>query len=149
MRRTKDAEDGSEGVVGLPCKTIVTCCVNLSAEEREYYDHVESEAQNTLREYLDTDTILRNYSTVLHILLRLRQICNDMELCPPGILQSFLRPAALEGNISSLSASLILLSYLKIALRENMTENQFCLILARMDELFIESIRQTIFPFFF
>ncbi|XP_042457247.1 putative SWI/SNF-related matrix-associated actin-dependent regulator of chromatin subfamily A member 3-like 1 [Zingiber officinale] len=95
LRRTKYAEDGSGGVVGLPRKTIVTCYVNLSAEELEFYDHIESEAQNTLREYLDTDTLLRNYSTVLHILLRLRQICNDMELCPSDI-QSFLPPSALE-----------------------------------------------------
>ncbi|URE38182.1 hypothetical protein MUK42_06738 [Musa troglodytarum] len=96
LRRTKAAENGSTGLVGLPSKTIETCFVELSAEEREQYDRLESEAQNTIREYIDADTILHNYSTVLHIILRLRQICNDVALCPSDI-KSFLPSNALEG----------------------------------------------------
>ncbi|URE38177.1 hypothetical protein MUK42_06738 [Musa troglodytarum] len=95
LRRTKAAENGSTGLVGLPSKTIETCFVELSAEEREQYDRLESEAQNTIREYIDADTILHNYSTVLHIILRLRQICNDVALCPSDI-KSFLPSNALE-----------------------------------------------------
>ncbi|XP_010909058.1 putative SWI/SNF-related matrix-associated actin-dependent regulator of chromatin subfamily A member 3-like 1 [Elaeis guineensis] len=95
LRRTKDNQSGNKSMVGLPTKTIETCLVELSAEEREYYDHMESEAQNTVREYIDADTVLRNYSTVLHIILRLRQICNDMALCPSDI-KSFLPSDTLE-----------------------------------------------------
>ncbi|XP_038976199.1 LOW QUALITY PROTEIN: putative SWI/SNF-related matrix-associated actin-dependent regulator of chromatin subfamily A member 3-like 1 [Phoenix dactylifera] len=95
LRRTKDTQSGNKSVVGLPPKTIETCFVELSAEECEYYDHMESEAQNTVREYIDADTVLRNYSTVLHIILRLRQICNDMALCPSDI-KSFLPSDTLE-----------------------------------------------------
>ncbi|CAL9760025.1 unnamed protein product [Musa acuminata subsp. burmannicoides] len=95
LRRTKAAENGSKGLVGLPSKTIETCFVELSAEEREQYDRLESEAQNTIREYIDADTVLHNYSTVLHIILRLRQICNDVSLCPSDI-KSFLPSNALE-----------------------------------------------------
>ncbi|THU47484.1 hypothetical protein C4D60_Mb09t16010 [Musa balbisiana] len=95
LRRTKSAENGSKGLVGLPSKTIETCFVELSAEEREQYDRLESEAQNTIREYIDADTVLHNYSTVLHIILRLRQICNDVALCPSDI-KSFLPSNALE-----------------------------------------------------
>ncbi|URE38178.1 hypothetical protein MUK42_06738 [Musa troglodytarum] len=97
LRRTKAAENGSTGLVGLPSKTIETCFVELSAEEREQYDRLESEAQNTIREYIDADTILHNYSTVLHIILRLRQICNDVALCPSDI-KSFLPSNALEAS---------------------------------------------------
>ncbi|KAJ8472036.1 hypothetical protein OPV22_026379 [Ensete ventricosum] len=95
LRRTKAAENGSKCLVGLPSKTIETCFVELSAEEREQYDRLESEAQNTIREYIDADTVLHNYSTVLHIILRLRQICNDVALCPSDI-KSFLPSNALE-----------------------------------------------------
>lgn len=97
LRRTKAAENGSKGLVGLPSKTIESCFVELSAEEREQYDRLESEAQNTIREYIDADTVLHNYSTVLHIILRLRQICNDVALCPSDI-KSFLPSNALEGK---------------------------------------------------
>ncbi|CAD5167909.1 unnamed protein product [Musa acuminata subsp. malaccensis] len=95
LRRTKAAENGSKGLVGLPSKTIETCFVELSAEEREQYDRLETEAQNTIREYIDADTVLHNYSTVLHIILRLRQICNDVALCPSDI-KLFLPSNALE-----------------------------------------------------
>lgn len=102
LRRTKEVPDGGEGLVGLPPKTVETCLVELSAEERECYDKMESEAQNTVREFINSDTVLRNYSTVLHIILRLRQICDDVALCPPNI-KSLLPSNALEGislNIS-------------------------------------------------
>ncbi|KAJ4751892.1 hypothetical protein LUZ62_086297 [Rhynchospora pubera] len=95
LRRTKDVPDGGESLVGLPPKTVETCLVELSAEERECYDKMESEAQSTVREFLDSDTVLRNYSTVLHIILRLRQICDDVALCPPDI-KSLLPSNALE-----------------------------------------------------
>lgn len=100
-------------MVGLPTKTIETCLVELSAVEREHYDHMESEAQNTVREYIDADSVLRNYSTVLHIILLLRQICNNMALCPSDI-KSFLPSDTLEGNIFSLIFNLMFLKRLLI-----------------------------------
>ncbi|KAG9454866.1 hypothetical protein H6P81_007770 [Aristolochia fimbriata] len=78
LRRTKD----SGSLVGLPPKVVQTCFVELSAEERELYDRMESEAKQTVKEYMDRQSMLRNYSTILHIILRLRQICNDVALCP-------------------------------------------------------------------
>jgi SWI/SNF-related matrix-associated actin-dependent regulator of chromatin subfamily A3 len=96
LRRTKEVPDGGEGLIGLPPKTVETCLVDLSVEERECYDKMESEAQNAVREFIDSDTVLRNYSTVLHIILRLRQICDDVALCPPNI-KSLLPSNALEG----------------------------------------------------
>ncbi|KAG1327714.1 SWI/SNF-related matrix-associated actin-dependent regulator of chromatin subfamily A member 3-like 1 [Cocos nucifera] len=69
LRRTKDNQSGNKSMVGLPTKTIETCVVELSAEERVYYDHMESEAQNT--------------------------ICNHMALCPSDI-KSFLPSDTIE-----------------------------------------------------
>ncbi|XP_072975631.1 putative SWI/SNF-related matrix-associated actin-dependent regulator of chromatin subfamily A member 3-like 1 [Typha angustifolia] len=85
LRRTKTAQNGKGNLVALPPKIVETYFVDLSAEERERYDVMESEAQNTVREYMNADTVLHNYSTVLHIILRLRQICNDVALCPSDI----------------------------------------------------------------
>ncbi|XP_058209462.1 putative SWI/SNF-related matrix-associated actin-dependent regulator of chromatin subfamily A member 3-like 1 [Rhododendron vialii] len=80
LRRTKD-----KGLIGLPPKTVETCFVELSAEERELYDRMESEAKSVVRNYIHTGSVTRNYSTVLSILLRLRQICTDLALCPSDL----------------------------------------------------------------
>ncbi|KAK3127858.1 hypothetical protein QOZ80_7AG0579280 [Eleusine coracana subsp. coracana] len=82
LRRTKDMETGSKSMVNLPSKTVMACYIDLSAEEREYYDQMELEGKNKMQEFGDRDSILRNYSTVLYFILRLRQLCNDVALCP-------------------------------------------------------------------
>ncbi|CAK9143667.1 unnamed protein product [Ilex paraguariensis] len=80
LRRTKD-----KSLVGLPPKTIETCFVELSPEERELYDQMEAEAKNIVRNYISADSVMCNYSTVLSIILRLRQICTDLALCPSDL----------------------------------------------------------------
>ncbi|XP_028761472.1 putative SWI/SNF-related matrix-associated actin-dependent regulator of chromatin subfamily A member 3-like 1 isoform X2 [Neltuma alba] len=80
LRRTKD-----KALVGLPPKTVETCFVELLEEERKLYDQIESRAKNIVAGYFNDGSITRNYSTVLGIILRLRQICTDMALCPSDI----------------------------------------------------------------
>ncbi|CAL8168546.1 unnamed protein product [Prunus armeniaca] len=80
LRRTKD-----KGLIGLPPKTIETCYVELSGEERKLYDQMEGEAKSVVRNYFDAGSMMRNYSTVLSIILRLRQICTDLALCPSDL----------------------------------------------------------------
>jgi len=82
LRRTKDTESGSKSVIALPPKTVVACYIELSAEDREFYDQMELEGRNKMLEFGDRDSISRNYSTVLFFILRLRQLCNDVALCP-------------------------------------------------------------------
>lgn len=94
LRRTKD----SKNLVGLPDKILQTCYVELSPEEREQYDRMETEAQSAVREYIDNGTVMRNYSCILQIILRLRQICDDMALCPSD-LKSLISSNTLEGII--------------------------------------------------
>lgn len=91
LRRTKD-----KGLIGLPIKTIETCYVELSREERELYDHMEGEAKNIVQDYIGSRSIMRNYSTILSIILRLRQICTDSALCPSDI-KSLLPSNNIEG----------------------------------------------------
>ncbi|KAK6127214.1 hypothetical protein DH2020_039057 [Rehmannia glutinosa] len=80
LRRTKD-----KGLVGLPSKSIETYYVNLREEERKVYDQMEEEARNIVKVYISDETVVRNYSTVLSILVRLRQICTDLALCPADL----------------------------------------------------------------
>ncbi|KAL6272440.1 hypothetical protein ACE6H2_023132 [Prunus campanulata] len=80
LRRTKDKVR-----IGLPSKTVDICYVELSAEERELYDEMEGEAKSVVRNYTSADSVMRKYSTVLSIILQLRQICTDSALCPSGL----------------------------------------------------------------
>lgn len=93
LRRTKD-----KGLIGLPPKSVETCFVELSAEERELYDQMEAEGKCVIRDYIDAGSVMRNYSTVLGIILRLRQICTDVALCP-----SDLRSLLLSNNIEGIT----------------------------------------------
>lgn len=98
LRRTKE-----NGLVGLPSKSIETFFVNLREEERRIYDQMEEEARKIVKGYMSDESVVRNYSTVLSILVRLRQICTDLALCPAD-LRALLPPSQIEGNQSDLTA---------------------------------------------
>ena len=80
LRRTKE-----QNLLGLPRKSVRICHVDLLHEERELYDRMEEEAKKVVKNYLNDGSVTRNYSTVLSIILRLRQICTDVALCPHEI----------------------------------------------------------------
>uniref|UniRef100_A0A7N0TAB6 DNA/RNA helicase protein n=1 Tax=Kalanchoe fedtschenkoi TaxID=63787 RepID=A0A7N0TAB6_KALFE len=80
LRRTKDT-----ALMSLPAKSVETCFVELSSEERELYDHIEGEAKNLFKTYINNGNVVGQYATMLTIILRLRQICVCMELCPPDM----------------------------------------------------------------
>ncbi|KAL6539756.1 hypothetical protein OROHE_011527 [Orobanche hederae] len=90
LRRTKE-----KGLVGLPSKSIQTFYVDLHDEERRVYDQMEEEARNIVKVYITDESMVRNYSTVLSILVRLRQICTDLALCPVD-LRALLPPSQIE-----------------------------------------------------
>lgn len=93
LRRTKE-----KGLVGLPSKTIETFFVDLRDEERRVYDQMEEEARKIVKDYMSNESVVRNYSTVLSILVRLRQICTDLALCPAD-LRALLPQSRIEGNL--------------------------------------------------
>ncbi|KAJ9544195.1 hypothetical protein OSB04_023902 [Centaurea solstitialis] len=84
LRRTKD-----KALVGLlPSKTVITCNVELSVDERNVYDRMETEAKAFVERFISVGSVTHNYSTILSIILRLRQICTHMELCPVDVRSS-------------------------------------------------------------
>ena len=93
LRRTKD-----KGIIGLPQKTIETCYIDLSKEERELYDQMERAAKNVVQGYIDAGGPTYNYTTVLSIILRLRQICTNLALCPSDI-KSLIPSNNIEGMV--------------------------------------------------
>lgn len=80
LRRTKE-----KTLVDLPSKTLETVYVELSGEEREIYDHMELRAKAIVTEFIYAEGSLKSYLTVLSALVRLRQICTDVAMCPPNL----------------------------------------------------------------
>eukprot|EP00268_Persea_americana_P041036 TRINITY_DN4086_c1_g2_i1.p1 TRINITY_DN4086_c1_g2~~TRINITY_DN4086_c1_g2_i1.p1 ORF type:complete len:369 (-),score=58.28 TRINITY_DN4086_c1_g2_i1:122-1228(-) len=98
LRRTKYLQIGSKSLVELPPKIVETCFVDLSPEEREQYDLMESNARMLLKGFIRNNSAMRNYSTIFRIILRLRQICNCVELCP-----SDMRPPCPSSSLGDIS----------------------------------------------
>lgn len=77
LRRTKDT-----ALVGLPPKIVETCHVELSFEERKLYDEVKEEIKSLMMHHNSNDRLVSSYSTILSMILRLRQICADFSMVP-------------------------------------------------------------------
>ncbi|KAK2981077.1 hypothetical protein RJ640_012032, partial [Escallonia rubra] len=93
LKRSKD-----NTLIGLPPKTVETCYVDLFEEERELYDQMEGEAKKFVQVYFSADRVTSNLFPLLSIILRLRQICTNVALCP-----SDLRASILSSNIEDVS----------------------------------------------
>nr|ATG70978.1 DNA/RNA helicase protein [Cupressus sempervirens] len=85
LRRTKDMKINGQRLVELPPKFVEIHLVELCDEERQLYDRLEAEGKKVVQHFIKSGTVLNNYSTVLQILLRLRQLCDDPALCPSDI----------------------------------------------------------------
>ncbi|KAF2539672.1 hypothetical protein F2Q68_00023332 [Brassica cretica] len=59
--------------------------LNFLRKNRQLYDHMEGEAKGVVQNLINSGSLMRNYSTVLSIILRLRQLCDDISLCPPEL----------------------------------------------------------------
>ncbi|KAF5390137.1 hypothetical protein D9757_003784 [Collybiopsis confluens] len=75
LRRKKDSKLDGKILIELPPKEITLQRLGFSEEEREIYNAVEKSMQMEFNRFLRAGTVLKNYSTVLVLLLRLRQCC--------------------------------------------------------------------------
>lgn len=89
LRRTKDMKINGQCLVELPPKYVQIHPVELSHEERELYNNVETEGRKVVQNFINSGTVLHNYSSILQIILRLRQICDDASLCPSDVESLF------------------------------------------------------------
>ncbi|GAA5866871.1 hypothetical protein JCM3774_004583 [Rhodotorula dairenensis] len=75
LRRKKDSKLDGRELITLPAKIITMHELEFSPEEREIYEMVETKAQQKFNKFLKAGTVMRNYSHILVLLLRLRQLC--------------------------------------------------------------------------
>lgn len=74
LRRTKDSTIDGEPIIKLPPKTEEVVHAIFDEDQQNYYTALESKSKVTFNKYLKAGTVGKNYSSVLVLLLRLRQV---------------------------------------------------------------------------
>ncbi|KAJ7660054.1 SNF2 family N-terminal domain-containing protein [Mycena rosella] len=80
IRRVKTSMLGGKRLIELPEKVVELVSLSFSDEERDIYTRVETMQQAKFNRYLKAGTVLKNYASVLVMLLRLRQLCSHPAL---------------------------------------------------------------------
>ncbi|KAG9306570.1 hypothetical protein G9A89_004767 [Geosiphon pyriformis] len=75
LRRTKTSMMDGKPIVNLPTREVNIANTEFSEEEREFYTSLESRSRLQFNRYLSEGSVMKNYSNILLLLLRLRQAC--------------------------------------------------------------------------
>lgn len=75
LRRSKKALIDGKPILNLPERNVYMTHIDFSPDERQHYDFVNQTAQARFNKYMQQGTVMKNYSSVLVLLLRLRQAC--------------------------------------------------------------------------
>ena len=80
LRRTKNSQLDGKPIITLPPRTTDIVTREFEKDQNDFYKAVESNAQAIFNKYLKEGSVMRNYSHVLTLLLRLRQITDHPTL---------------------------------------------------------------------
>jgi SNF2 family DNA or RNA helicase len=84
LRRTKTSLIDGKPIIELPPKTEEIQHVVFSEEEQDFYNALENKTKIQFNKYMRANTVGKNYSNILVLLLRLRQCC-----CHPHLITDF------------------------------------------------------------
>jgi SNF2 family DNA or RNA helicase len=82
LRRTKFSKLDGKPLIQLPPRTTEKIHAVFSEDEQQLYDALESKTQIQFNRYLRANSVGKNYSNILVLLLRLRQAC-----CHPHLIR--------------------------------------------------------------
>ncbi|ORY23357.1 SNF2 family N-terminal domain-domain-containing protein [Naematelia encephala] len=80
LRRTKDATIGGKPILNLPERIVQVVQCDFDNEERAFYDALQTQTALTFNKFMKAGTAMANYTSVLTLLLRLRQACDHPSL---------------------------------------------------------------------
>ncbi|KAG0286167.1 hypothetical protein BGZ98_005196, partial [Dissophora globulifera] len=75
LRRTKTQMVDGKPLLDLPMRTDHMRILELSLNERQMYQRMESSAKETVNKIVQENKIMKNYAHILQAILKLRQIC--------------------------------------------------------------------------
>ncbi|CAG8452129.1 8018_t:CDS:2 [Ambispora leptoticha] len=82
LRRNKNAKINGAPIIRLPPRHVHLTNTYFSPEEREFYYSLEKRSRLTFNRFLREGSVMKNYSNILQLLLRLRQAC-----CHPFLIR--------------------------------------------------------------
>ncbi|KAI8817873.1 SNF2 family N-terminal domain-containing protein [Fimicolochytrium jonesii] len=86
LRRTKSMKIEGEPIVMLPPAKVFMFKCKFEKEEQEVYDEVAGESKRLVARFAKEGTLGKNSAQMLVFLTRLRQLCDNMSLCPQHFL---------------------------------------------------------------
>ncbi|KAL2918126.1 hypothetical protein HK105_202053 [Polyrhizophydium stewartii] len=96
LRRSKKSMLDGKPIIVLPERIVEIDTVRLSEPEREFYDSLEKRQRLQFNAYLREGTVMKNYTNILVLLLRLRQAC-----CHPLLIAHDLEQVGPSGSPQS------------------------------------------------
>ena len=84
LRRTKDSVIDGKPILTLPEKHLIEEEVEMEDDEKKFYASLESASQATADKLLNSAASSRSYSSILTLLLRMRQACDHEYLVRLG-----------------------------------------------------------------
>ncbi|ORX34003.1 SNF2 family N-terminal domain-domain-containing protein [Kockovaella imperatae] len=87
LRRTKDSTTDGKKILNLPSRKEIQLWLDLSEEERRAYDDRASKAKEKLEDLKAKNLLSKNIGNVLQDVLRLRQICDHVDLAMQGAVE--------------------------------------------------------------
>lgn len=88
LRRSKTSLIDGKPIITLPKKTEEIQHVVFDEDQQAFYSALETKTQLQFNRYMKANTVGKNYSNILVLLLRLRQAC-----CHPHLILDFAEPA--------------------------------------------------------
>ena len=76
LRRKKDTEVNGKRLVVLPPRHVDVINCTFDDDERQFYESISAKVEEQLSKYRESGDLARSYTSVLVLLLRLRQACN-------------------------------------------------------------------------
>lgn len=84
LRRTKDSLIDGKPIINLPPKSEEVHHVTFDEDESAFYHALQTKTRIQFNKYVATGSVGKNYSSILVLLLRLRQAC-----CHPYLIHDF------------------------------------------------------------
>jgi len=82
LRRTKNQEIDGKPIIRLPPRTVERISCEFDADERAFYQSLETRTNAAMNKYIERGTAENNMMNMLILLLRLRQgVCSHICSC--------------------------------------------------------------------
>jgi SNF2 family DNA or RNA helicase len=88
LRRTKTSKLDGKPIIVLQPRTTEVVTKEFDKDQEDFYSAIETKSANIFNKYLKQGSVMRNYSHILTLLLRLRQICDHPVLATEVINDS-------------------------------------------------------------